>query len=136
MSFGPPRPRPRLTAENRAFWTGGASGELMICRCGDCDQWLHPPQPICRHCWSENVSPQPASGRGRIDSFTINHQPWMPGLEVPFVIARVALEEDESIFLTTNIIGCAPTDVAGDDPVVVTFSEEDGIFFPLFERAG
>ena len=134
MSFGVARPRPRLDRDNRAFWTGGADGRLMICRCGDCGQWLHPPQPVCRSCWSENVSPQPTSGRGVVDSFTINYQAWMPGLEVPFVIARVALEDDPSTYLTTNIVGCAVEDVAVGDAVSVIFEEDDGIFFPLFEK--
>ncbi|TYC89617.1 Zn-ribbon domain-containing OB-fold protein [Novosphingobium sp. BW1] len=134
MSLGVPRPRPRLDRDNRAFWTGGGEGKLMICRCGDCGQWLHPPQPVCRACWSENVAPQPVSGRGTIDSFTVNHQPWMPGLAVPFVIARVALEEAPAIYLTTNIVGCPVEDVAVGDAVHVAFEEEDGIFFPLFEK--
>ncbi len=136
MSFGVPRPRPRLDADNRAFWTGGGEGKLMICRCGDCGLYLHPPQPVCRKCWSENVAPVAVSGRAVIDSFTINYQPWMPGLEVPFVIARVALEEDPTITLTTNIVGCEVDEVATGDAVTVTFEEDDGIFFPLFERAG
>ena len=134
MSFGAARPRPRLDRDNRVFWTGGAQGHLMICRCGDCGKWLHPPQPLCRGCWSENVAAQPTCGRGVVDSYTINHQPWMPGLEVPFVIARVALEEDPSIYLTTNIVGCAPEEVAVGDAVQVTFEEDEGIFFPLFEK--
>ena len=108
----------------------------MICRCGDCGMYLHPPQPVCRHCWSEAVASEAVSGRGAIDSFTINHQPWMPGLEVPFVIARVALEEDPTIFITSNIIGCDPEQVRAGDKVTVTFEEQDGIFYPLFERIG
>lgn len=139
MSFGATRPRPRLDADNRAFWTGGREGKLMICRCGACGQWLHPPQPVCRHCWSEDVSPQPVCGRGRIDSFTINHQAWLPGLEVPFVIARVAIEEAAGIYLTTNIVGCDPDEVTVGDAVRVTFEkgegdDENAIFYPLFEK--
>lgn len=136
MSDGPRRPRPRLDADNRAFWTGGAQGQLLICRCGDCGTWIHPPQPLCRGCLGENVAPTPVSGRAVVDSFTINHQPWMPGLEVPFVIARVALEEDPGIYLTTNIIGCPPEAVAVGDRVRVVFEEDEGIFFPLFEKEG
>lgn len=135
MSFGVPRPRPRLDADNRAFWTGGGEGRLMICRCGDCGIWLHPPQPVCRSCWSENVGPQPVSGRGVVDSFTVNHQAWMPGLEVPFVIARVALDDAEGVCLTTNIVNCPVDEVAVGDAVRVIFEEDDGIFFPLFEKA-
>ena len=38
-----PRMLPALTPRNRAFWTGGASGRLLIQRCADCDRWVHPP---------------------------------------------------------------------------------------------
>lgn len=54
---------------------------------------IHPsPRLLCRHCQSENVAPQAVPGTGTIDSFTINHQPWAKGLEVPYVIARVKLD--------------------------------------------
>jgi hypothetical protein len=43
---------PALTAETRAFWTSGSRGALEICRCGDCDLWIHPPQPVCPACRS------------------------------------------------------------------------------------
>ena len=36
---------PPITDENRAFWTGGAKGELLILRCGECGRWVHPPRP-------------------------------------------------------------------------------------------
>lgn len=41
---------PALTEENRAFWTGGASGELLIHRCGSCRRWVHPPVEACDVC--------------------------------------------------------------------------------------
>src|ERR1700733_12838801 len=86
------RALPRLDADNRAFWTGGAQGELRIVRCQDCGTFIHPPRPVCRHCLSERVAPEPVAGTGVINTFTINHQKWRPELEVPFVIARVALD--------------------------------------------
>lgn len=129
------RPRPRINDENRAFWTDGAEGKLMIVQCGDCGKHTHPPRPICRHCLSENVAPAPVSGRARIDTFTVNHQSWMPGMEVPFIIARVRLDDAPGVILTTNIVNCPIEDVHFDDPVVVKFEERDGIFYPLFEKA-
>src|SRR6516165_5188243 len=103
-----PRPLPRLDADNRAFWTGGAEGELRICHCRDCDLWIHPPQPVCRRCLSENVGPEAVPGTGVVDTFTVNHQAWAPGQDVPFVLARVALDGAPGVYLTTNIVGCAP----------------------------
>ena len=85
-----PRPIPRLDPDNRAFWTGGAHGELRIHHCHDCDSWNHPPMPVCRKCLSENVAAEAVPGTGVVDTFTVNHQAWGPGMETPFVIARVA----------------------------------------------
>lgn len=130
------RPRPRLDADNRAFWTGGAEGKLNIVHCDDCGQYTHPPRMICRHCQSENVAPKAVAGTGEIDSYTINHQAWMPGLEVPFVIARVRLDGVPGVYLTTNIVGSPVDEVDFDDKVRVTFEEQDGIYYPLFEKVG
>ena len=132
--MNPPRPRPRLDADNRAFWTGGADGNLNIMKCGDCGQYTHPPRQICRHCQSENMAPDAVAGTGEVDTYTINYQPWMPELEVPFVIARVKLDGVPDVILTTNIVNCDVEDVDFGDKVKVTFEEQNGIWFPLFEK--
>ena len=132
--MNPPRPRPRLDAENRAFWTGGAEGNLNLMKCGDCGEFTHPPRLICRHCLSENMAPEAMPGTGEVDTYTINHQPWMPGLEVPFVIARVRVDGAPGVILTTNIVNCEPEAVDFDDKVRVTFEEQNGIWYPLFEK--
>lgn len=130
----PKRPRPRLDAVNRAFWTGGADGTLNIVHCRDCDCWTHPPREFCRHCQSENVAPEAVPGTGTIDTLTVNHQPWMPGLRVPFVIARVALDGAPGVILTSNVVGSPAEEVDFDDKVRVVFEEQDGVWFPLFEK--
>ena len=130
----PQRPRPRLDDDNRAFWTGGAEGNLNIMKCDDCHQFTHPPRQICRHCQSENMAAEAVPGTGEIDTYTINYQAWMPGLEVPFVIARVRLDGVPGVVLTTNIVNCSVDDVRFDDKVRVIFDEQDGIWFPVFEK--
>lgn len=129
-----PRPMPKLDAENRAFWTGGAEGKLNIIRCRDCGGYTHPPRLLCRHCQSENVAPEAVAGTGIIETYTINYQPWLPGLEVPFVIARVKLDGVPGVYLTTNIVGSPVDEVNMDDRVRVTFEEQGGVYFPLFEK--
>jgi uncharacterized OB-fold protein len=128
------RPRPRLDAENTAFWTGGAQGRLQIMRCRDCSSYIHPPRVVCHTCLSENVVPESVPGTGVIDTFTINHQKWHPAMEVPFVIARVALDGAAGVYLTTNIVGCPVEAVDIGDRVRVTFESQDGIYYPLFEK--
>src|ERR1700755_963262 len=104
--MNPPRPKPKIDADNRAFWTGGGEGKLNIIKCKDCGQYTHPPRLICRHCQSENVFPDAVAGTGLVDTYTINHQKWAPGLETPFIIARVTLDGVPGVYLTTNIINC------------------------------
>src|SRR5579862_179250 len=128
------RPLPRLDAENRAFWTGGAEGKLLILRCRDCGTFLHPPKPVCRHCLSENVGPEAVPGTGVIDTFTVNHQAWSPELAAPYVIARVAIDGAPGVYLTTNIVGCSVDAVDVDDRVRVVFERHGDIYVPLFEK--
>lgn len=131
-----PRPLPRLDNDNRAFWTGGAAGELRLTRCGDCASFVHPPRPVCRNCLSENVAPETVAGTGVIDTFTVNYQKWHPKMEVPFVIARVAIDGAPGVYLTTNIVGCPVEEVDIGDRVRVTFERQDDVYLPLFEKIG
>lgn len=128
------RPLPKLDSFNRDFWTGGEQGELRIMHCNDCNAFVHPPRPVCRHCLSENVEPKVVSGTGVVDTYTINHQKWHPKMEVPFVVARVALDDAPGVFLTTNIIGCEVNEVEFGDRVKVTFEQHDDVYVPLFEK--
>ena len=129
------RSQPRLDDDNRAFWTGGAEGKLYIARCGDCGGFTHPPREFCRHCQSENVAPYAVAGTGLIDTYTVNYQAWAKDMETPFVIARVTLDDAPGVYLTTNIVGCPVDAVDIGDPVRVVFEEQQGIWFPLFEKA-
>lgn len=128
------RALPKLDSLNRDFWTGGEQGELRILNCGDCGSFTHPPRPVCRHCLSENVGPKVVAGTGVVDTFTINHQKWHPKMEVPFVIARIALDDAPGVYLTTNIVGCEVNEVDIGDKVTVKFEQQDDIYVPLFEK--
>jgi uncharacterized protein len=129
-----PRVLPRLDSENRFFWTGGADGKLRLLRCQDCAAFIHPPRPVCRQCLSENVAPEVVAGTGTVDTFTVNYQEWRPDLEVPYVIARVAIDGAPGVYLTTNIVGCSVDAVQIDDRVRVTFEQQGEIYLPLFEK--
>jgi uncharacterized OB-fold protein len=128
------RALPRLDADNRAFWTGGRDNELRLMRCRDCASFIHPPRPVCRNCMSENVSPEAVAGTGVIDTFTVNYQKWHPAMDVPFVIARVAIDGAPGVILTTNIVGCEVDAVDIGDRVRVTFEQQDDVYLPLFEK--
>jgi uncharacterized protein len=129
-----PRVLPRLDSENRFFWTSGADGQLRLLRCQECATFIHPPRPVCRSCLSDKVAPVAVAGTGTIDTYTVNYQEWRPGLEVPYVIARVAIDGAPGVFLTTNIVGCAVEAVDIGDRVRVKFEQQDEVYLPLFEK--
>lgn len=129
------RALPLLTPENRAFWTGGQDGHLMVHRCAGCAHWVHPPAPICGRCRCRDVTPQPTSGLGVVASYTINVQPWRPGQKVPYVVAIVELDEQEGLRLTTNIVGCPVEAVHIGQRVRVVFEQHEDVWLPLFTPA-
>jgi acetyl-CoA acetyltransferase/uncharacterized OB-fold protein len=128
------RPLPQLTPATGWFWTSGADGRLRIQRCDDCAQLVHPPVPICPACRSRSSTPAEMSGRGTVVAFTVNQHTWMPGfdLDPPYVIANVALDEDPTVHLTTNIVGCPPDEVRIGQAVEVRFEQHDDVWLPLF----
>ncbi len=131
----PLRVLPRVTEQNRHFWTGGAQGELRFLRCRACRHWIHPPAPVCPACLARDPEVAAVSGRGRVATFTVNHQPWIPGFDPPYVIAIVELEEQAGLRLTTQLVGCRPEVPRIDQPVRVVFEQYDDVFLPLFELA-
>lgn len=131
-----PRMLPGLDPENRPYWTGGAEGRLLITQCGDCGRYMHPPRPMCEKCASLNVSPQPVSGRGRVKTYTVNHQPWLPRVPVPYVVAAVELEEQPLLYVMTNIVDCEVDAVHTGMPVEVQFEAHEDVHIPLFSPRG
>jgi acetyl-CoA acetyltransferase/uncharacterized OB-fold protein len=130
------RPLPELTPATEWFWTSGADGVLRVQGCEDCGQLVHPPTPICPSCRSRSAKPVAVSGRGTIVGYTVNAHQWHPAFEPPYVIANVALAEDPSVHLTTNIVGGAPSDVAIGQEVAVRFEQYEDVWLPLFETTG
>jgi uncharacterized OB-fold protein len=131
----PFRVLPRVDETNEHFWTGGEHGELRFLRCQDCGWWIHPPSPICPQCLSRRIEVEAASGRGVVHTFTVNHQPWIPGFDPPYVVAIIELAEQEALRLTTNIVGAAVDEVFIGMPVQVTFEQYDDVWLPFFAPA-
>src|ERR1017187_7847882 len=129
----PVRPLPQPTLASAGFWTAGSDGVLRMARCADCGAYTHPPLPRCRSCRSSHVAMAPVSGRGVVAGFTVNHQQWLADFPPPYVVAIVAIEEDDGARLTTNIVHCEPDEVHIGMPVRVVFEQSDDIHFALFE---
>ena len=130
------RPLPQLTPANHWFWTAGGDGNLRIQGCGECGALVHPPTPICPACRSRDRVPTVVSGRGTVVAYTVNRHQWLPSFAPPYAVANVALAEDPSVHLTTNIVGCDPDDVHIGQEVAVRFEQHEDVWLPLFEPTG
>lgn len=127
------RPLPELTPETEWFWRSGEDGTLRIQGCVDCGALVHPPVPICPRCRSRSWTPTQVSGRAIVVGVTVNQHQWSPAFEPPYAIANVALAEDPTVHLTTNVVGCDPVDVEVGQPVTVRFEQYEDVWLPLFE---
>lgn len=127
------RPLPAITAENRSFWTGGSRSELMIAFCTDCAVAIHPPQLICPKCQSSNVEARAVSGLGKIYTFTVNHQPWLPDMEVPFAIAVVEADDAPGVRVTAQVKGSDVSEIEIGQTVRIGFQESGDVWIPHWE---
>lgn len=130
------RPLPLLTEENRFFWTSGADGKLRFLQCTACNNYVHPPSPVCDKCLCMALEPVPVSGRATLAAVTVNHQMWMPMIEPPYIVGIVEIEEQDSIRLTTNILHCEEEDLEIGMALEVEFEECEDVFVPMFKPVG
>lgn len=128
-----PKPLPKPEGLNAEFYANCAAGRLCFQRCTDCGAWRHLPRVLCGACGSAHWSWQPSSGRGRIFSWTVTHQPAHPafGADAPFVVAVV--EMDEGVRVVSGLRGIAPEALALDLPVRLELERvSDEIALPYF----
>lgn len=130
------RPRPVMDQDTRFFWEGAAAGELRIQHCKACGVLRHPPRPMCTACNSLEWDWIVSAGRGTVYSYVVHHAPQMPGMDAPFVVGLIAL--DEGTRLVSNVIDVDPAAVTVDMPVEATFRDVgDGLVLPMFRpRSG
>jgi uncharacterized OB-fold protein len=130
-------PLPEITAESRPFWDGCRRHELLVQRCRACGTFQHYPRGVCARCWGADLEWRPSAGRGTVYTFTVVHRSQAPGFKerLPYVLAYVELEEGVQVL--TNLVGCAPGEVAIGMPVRVTFEDvTPEVSLPRFAPAG
>ncbi|GAB2880720.1 OB-fold domain-containing protein [Streptomyces deserti] len=86
---------PEIDAFTRTYWDAAAEGRLLIRRCRACARAHHYPREFCPHCWSEDVTWEPASGRATLYTWSVVHRNDLPPFthRTPYVAAVVDLAE-------------------------------------------
>jgi uncharacterized OB-fold protein len=126
---------PPISNLTKPFWDATREKRLVLQYCRADGRPVHYPREACPHCLGTNLEWRPASGRGVVYAFTVNHVPGSatPEKPLPYVVALVDL--DEGVRMMTNIVGCEPKDVKVGMPVEVQWEPlSDGRHLPVFGR--
>jgi uncharacterized protein len=129
------RPRPVPDNLSQAFWDGVTAHQLVIQRCRDCKNYVHPPYPECTRCRSSDLTFEPVSGRGTIYERVIVESPVVIGFEddVPYAFLLVELAEQEELLVAGNLVDAPASEGRVGRQVEVVFRQDcDGFTLPVF----
>ena len=132
----PRRQLPEPTPESAPYWEGAKAHELRIQFCTDCQKHFFYPRIFCPTCLSDAIEWRKVSGKGTLLTYVISARP-APGIEPPYAIAIVQL--DEGPHLMSNIVGIdlTPENLPAGMALEVTFEDvNETITLPKFQPAG
>ncbi len=124
---------PVIDPESAPFWAATKQRKFLIRHCNACGRSHFYPRHSCPHCWSDNVEWRPASGKGRVYSYTvIHHNDASPFREMlPYIVALIELEE--GVRVTANIVEGTPEVMHVGMPVEVVYEHvTDEVTLPQF----
>ena len=130
------KPLPVPDADTRAYWHGLREGKLLLQHCGACGHVQFYQQAVCRRCGAEALEHRPASGRGRVHSFSVVHRAPGPAFrgDVPYCVLLVDL--DEGPRMISSFTGGDPMSVDFDMEVdLVCERQDESITLPRFRPA-
>jgi uncharacterized OB-fold protein len=93
------RPTPAVDRDSAPWWEAVTRHELAFQRCDRCGAWRWPPRVSCNRCGSFAWAWQPASGRGEVVSWIVNHHAFSRDLAVPYVVVLVRVAEQADILM-------------------------------------
>lgn len=132
------RPLPVPDEATAAFWAAAAEHVLTAARCRHCHAYTLPPDSVCPHCGctDPDFDFTPVSGRGRVRSWTVIRQAFVPGFDddVPFVLIDVELVEQSELRMVGRLLDGLSAQLFIGAPVCVRFEHIAlGVSVPAFE---
>jgi uncharacterized protein len=129
------RPQPTPDALTRPYWDAAKEHRFVLPRCETCDHFHFYPRATCPHCGLGQITWSAASGRGKVYSFSQVHRAPSTafGSDGPYFVAVIELEEGPH--LMSSIVGCEPSRVAVDLPVMVDYIDFGDTTLPVFRPA-
>jgi uncharacterized OB-fold protein len=123
-------------AGSAPFWAATARRTLALARCARCLAFAHPPDVVCPNCGSSepDFSFEEVSGAGRVLSWTVMRQSFLPGFEqdVPFVLVDVELDPPAGVRLIGRLLDGPDTPLQLGDRVQLGFEDVSEFAVPAF----
>ena len=119
------RPRPEPDERSAPYWAAAARHQLTVARCSSCRSFTMPPDAVCPNCGSTepDFTFVPIDGNGRVRSWTVVRQSFLPGFDVPFVLVDVELDDAPGVRLIGRLLDGPDAPIHLDDRVRVDFED-------------
>jgi len=127
--------KPTANHDTKHYWAGCERRELVLARCEECRQWIHPPRGVCPRCWSDRIAHEAISGRGRVYSFVVLPAARQGPDAQDKVTVWAELEEQERLIVVADL---APSErgfeIMIGDRLELTWGEHRGAAVPNFRK--
>jgi hypothetical protein len=123
-----------MDRDSAPWWEAVRRHELLLQRCTGCGTPRFPPRGICNVCRGRAAEWTPASGRGRVVSWIVNHQPFVRGRALPYTVLLVRLEEGDDILMYGDLEGDGTVEPGA--PVEVVYIDSDDVTLVNWRLSG
>lgn len=135
-----PKPIPVPDQRSEGFWSAASEHVLALQRCDSCGRIAHPPVVVCPACLSVEAAFTfvPVDGRGRLATWTIMRDAFLPGFkaDIPWIIAEAELDDPAGVRLLARLQAGAETPLSLGQAVEVGFEDvAPGVALPVFRLA-
>ncbi|HTT86762.1 MAG TPA: Zn-ribbon domain-containing OB-fold protein [Acidimicrobiales bacterium] len=118
-------PVPAVSAETVGWWEAAARHRLVVQRCTACGTTRHPPGPVCPRCRSTDADWATLPGTGRVFTYTVVRQAFIPSLasQLPYIVMAVDLDGAEGARIVSNLVDIDPAEVTIEMRVEVVWED-------------
>lgn len=118
------RPRPMPTRDGQPFWAGLREHVLRLPYCPGCAVFFHPSLPRCARCLGDEAVWRDCGGGGRVRSWAVVRHPFTSGLDVPYVVAGIELDDQRGLFVDSTLTGAEECGIVSGLPVTMDFVDD------------
>lgn len=93
------RPVPAPDRDSGPWWEALAAHQLTLQECEGCANRRWPPRALCNQCGSLSWRWVPATGRGNVASWIVNHHRFFAAMSDPSVVVLVRLDDAAGVLM-------------------------------------